>query len=100
VLYLGATHAGSIENDQQSAPEQVPAGVDQPCNFFLAQNARQSLTLSWIGQKLTKLRALQRAHVQEAQCSNMVEDASDGQLPLLEQIGLISAQMIQAKLVR
>jgi hypothetical protein len=30
----------------------------------------------------------------------MVEDASDGQLPLLEQIGLISAQMIQAKLVR
>jgi signal transduction histidine kinase len=27
-------------------------------------------------------------------------DASDGQLPLLEQIGLISAQMIQAKLVR
>jgi hypothetical protein len=30
----------------------------------------------------------------------MVDHASDGQLPLLEQIGLISAQMIQAKLVR
>jgi len=98
--YLGATHAGTIENHQQGAPEQVPAGVDQACNFFLAQNAGQPLTLSWIGKKLTKLRALQRAHVQESQCSNMVDHASDGQLPLLEQIGLISSQMIQAKLVR
>ena len=66
----------------------------------LAENARQPLTLSWVRQKLAELVALERAHEEETQCGNLAYDGCGGQLPLLEQIGLIGAQMLQPKLVR
>src|SRR5216684_2521260 len=83
-----------------NALEEVPAGVDQSCDFFLAESAGQPLTLSWVRQKLAELVALERAHEEETQCGNLAYDCPDGKLPLLEQIGLIGAQMRQSKLVR
>jgi hypothetical protein len=44
--------------------------------------------------------ALERAHEDETQCGNLAYDGPDGQLPLLEQTGLIEAQVLQSKLVR
>ena len=79
---LAAPHAGAVENHQQRAPEQVPAGVDQPCDFLLAQNAGQPPMPSRVGQELAELVALQRAHEQETQRSNVVNNAADRQLAL------------------
>jgi len=50
--------------------------------------------------ELAELVALERAHEEETQYGNLAYDGPDGQLPLLEQIGLIGAQMLQSKLVR
>ena len=55
VRNFAAAHAGAVENHQQRAPEQVGAGIDQPFDFLLAQNARQSLMPSRIGQELAEL---------------------------------------------
>jgi hypothetical protein len=60
--YVGATHAGTIENHQQGASEQFPLALIRRATSSFAKNAGQPLTFSWIGKKLTKLRALQRAH--------------------------------------
>ena len=48
--------------------------------------------------ELAELVALERAHEEETQYGNLAYDGPDGQLPLLEQIGLIGAQMLQSKL--
>jgi len=62
--------------------------------------AGQSLMLSWIWQELTELLTPQRAHIQEAQRSNVVNNAADRQLARLQQVGLIGPQMLQTQLIR
>ena len=78
----------------------LAAGVDQPCDFFLAQNVGQLLARLGIGQELAELVAVQRAHEEESQCGHVVLDRSRAELSLLEQIGLVAAQMIRTELVR
>jgi hypothetical protein len=67
---------------------------------LLAQNAGQSLMLSWIWKELTELLTPQRAHILEAQRSNVVNNAANRQLARLQQVGLIGPQMLQTQLVR
>ena len=53
--HFRAAHAGAVENHQQGAAEQVPAGVDHAGHFFLAQNAGKTLRHSRIRNELAKL---------------------------------------------
>jgi len=57
---------------QQSALKQTAAGVDQTCDFFLAENVGQLPPRLGIGQVLAELMTMKRAHEEEAQCSHMV----------------------------
>src|ERR1700730_10221415 len=82
---LGATHAGSIKNHQQGALKQTAAGVDQPCDFFLAEDVGQLLPRLGIGQILTELMAMKRAYEEEPQRGHVVLDRSRAELKLREQ---------------
>ena len=97
---FGAAHTGSVKHHQQRALKQTRAGVDQTCNFLLAEDAGQLPRTLWIGQELAELMAMQRAHEEEPQCGHVVFDASRAELELPEQIGLVAAQMIRTKLIR
>ena len=97
---FGAAHAGSVKHHQQGALKQTAAGVDQTCDFFLAEDVGQLLPRLGIGQELTELMAMKRAHEEEPQCGHVVLDAPRAELKLSEQIGLVAAQMIRTELVR
>jgi hypothetical protein len=63
----------------------------------VAQDAGKLLARSGIGNELPELRPLQRAHVEEAQCRDVVLNRAGCQLAGLQQIGLKGAQMLKAK---
>jgi len=89
----------AVENHQQGATEQVPAGVDHAGHFFLAQDPGKPLGHSWIRDELPELGTLQRAHVEEPQCGDVVLDRTRIQLARLQQISLIRSYVLQAKTV-
>src|SRR5450631_1235653 len=97
---FGAAHAGSIKNRQQRALKQAAAGVDQTCDFFLAEDAGQLPRTLRIGKELAELMTMKRAHVEEPQCGHVLLDASRTELELPEQISLVAAQIIRTELVR
>jgi hypothetical protein len=97
---ISARHAGSVRHHQQSALKQAAAGVDQPCDFFLAEDVGQLLPRLGIGQILAELMATKRADEEEPQCGHVVLYGSRAELKLREQIGLVAAQMIRTELVR
>ena len=96
---LGAAHARAVGHHQQGALEQAAAGLDQPGHFLPAQDVGQLPARLGIGQELAELMPMQSAHEEEPQCRDAVLDRSRAELPLLEQIRLVAAQMLQAKLV-
>src|ERR1035437_4115827 len=96
---LGAAHARAVENHQQCALEQAAAGVDQTRDFFLAQDVGQFPLHLGIGQKLAEPGALQGPDVEEAQGGNVVLHGAWRQLAHLQQVGLIGAQLVGAKLI-
>src|ERR1035438_4188557 len=97
---FGAAHAGSVKHQQQGALKQAAAGVDQTCDFFLAEDVGQLLPHLGIGQKLAELMTMKRANVEEPQCGHVVLDRSRAELEFPEQVGLVAAQLIRTKLVR
>ena len=96
---LGAAHAGAVEHHQQGALEQAAAGIDQTCYFFPAQDVGQLPAHLGIGQELAELVPVQGADEEESQCGHAVLDRSRTEFSLLEQVNLIAAQVIGAKLV-
>jgi len=77
---LGAAHACAIKNQHQGTLEQVAAGVDQTCDFFLAENVGQLPPRLGIGQVLAELMTMKRAHEEEAQCGHMVLNGFPGRV--------------------
>ena len=94
-----AVDVGAVEHHQQGALEQATAGLDQPGHFFPAQDVGQLPAHLGIGQELAELVPVQGAHEEESQCGHAVLDRSRTEFSLLEQVGLIAAQVIGAKLV-
>src|SRR5664279_439222 len=78
--YFGAAHAGAIKHHQNRAVKQRPAGVDQPLNFFLAEDAGKLPAHARIRNEVTELEALQRANVKKAQSGHVVHYRARGQL--------------------
>ncbi len=64
---LFAAHPGSVKRHQNGALEQAVGGVDQPCDFSLAENLRQSDGPLGIGRQLDVPAALERLDVKETQ---------------------------------
>jgi hypothetical protein len=46
---VARSHAQAVENHQQRSLEKAAAGIDQACNFFLAQNLGVGLP-PWVRQ--------------------------------------------------
>jgi hypothetical protein len=53
--HFGAPHPCAVENHQQRSLEKAAAGIDQACNFFLAQNLGEFPARLGIRQELAKL---------------------------------------------
>ena len=78
--------------------EQVAGGVDQSDRFFSRQNDRQSARCPGIRYLFDRVRSLQRLAEEETQSRRVQSDRADAQLPLLEQVYLIGADLFFAQL--
>ena len=97
---LGAAHACAVENHQQRALEQAAAGLDETRHFLPAEDVGQLPAHLGIRKELTELVAVERAYEKEPQCGHVVLNRSRAEFSLLEQIGLVTAQMVGTELVR
>ena len=97
---LGAAHARAVEHHQQRARKQATACLNQTRHFFTAQDVGQLAAHPGVGQKVAKLGPVQCAQVKEPQRRDVVLDGSRTEFSFLEQVDLVAAQVIGAKLVR
>jgi hypothetical protein len=72
------------------------SGIDESCDFFLAENRWQAMTLFRIGSLGDAPSLLERLDVEEAQSRQAVRNCAWGRLSLLEQLGLVFANVPQA----
>ena len=76
--------------------EKVPGTVDQSRHFLLAENDRQSLEALRIRQIFLHVPALQHLDVEESKRRNLNHDCAVRQLPVFEQIHLITTKIVRS----
>jgi len=98
---FGPAYSGHIEQRQNHAVQAVGCGIDQPHDFILAEHGRQ---LVWHLREDEivegQITPLQRALVQEPQRRDTHLDGAGLELLLLQQVSLITSQVLSAQLLR
>ena len=79
--------------------EKVPGTVDEPGNFLLTENDRQTLEALWVGQILLHIPALQNLDIEESKRGNLDDDGAVSQFPVFEQINLIAAKIVRSQMI-
>src|SRR5215470_988322 len=96
VCYLSTPQAGSVERHEQSAMERSVSGIDESCDFFLTEDRWEAVILFRIGSLGDAPGFPERLDVEKAQGRQAVRNCTGRQLPLLEQLGLVFANVPQA----
>ena len=96
VCYLRTPQTGSVERHEQSAMEGSASGIDESCDFLLAEDRWKVVVLFRIGSLGDAPGFLERLDVEKAQSRQVVRNGTRRQLPLLEQVGLVFANVPQA----
>src|SRR5437879_9978079 len=76
VCYLSTPQAGSVERHEQSAMEGSASGIDEPCNFFLAEDRWKVMVLLRIRSVGDTPGFLERLYVKIAQSRQVVRDGT------------------------
>src|SRR5215472_668406 len=97
---FGTPQAGSVECHQQSAMERSESSIDESCDFFLTEDRRQAMALFRIGSFRNAPGLLECLDVEESQSRQADRNCTRRQLPLLKQLGLVFANVLQAQAVR
>src|SRR5215469_12897274 len=74
VRYLSTTQASSVERHEQRAMEGSAGGIDESCDFFLAENRRKVMVLFRIGSLGDAPGFLERLDVEKAQSRQVVRN--------------------------
>src|SRR5215831_9935806 len=97
---FGTPQAGSVECHQQSAMERSESSINESCDFFLTEDRRQAMALFRIGSFRNAPGLLECLDVEESQSRQADRNCTRRQLPLLKQLGLVFANVLQAQAVR
>jgi hypothetical protein len=76
VCYLSTAQAGSVERHEQSAMEGRASGIDESCDFLLAENRREVMVLFRIGSLGNAPGFLERLDVEKAQGRQVVDNGT------------------------
>src|SRR5467141_1601946 len=96
VYYLSTPQAGSVERHEQSAMEGSVSGIDESCNFFLAEDRWKVMVLFRIGSLGDARGFLERLDVEKAQSRQMLSYGIRRQLAFLKQFRLIFTDVSRA----
>src|SRR6266704_3588562 len=90
---FGTPESGGVEGHQQSAMQGRPRRIDEPRNFFLAQDRWHMKCFFWIGGLFDAPGFLESLGVEESESRETLRHRVGRELPLLEQLGLIFANV-------
>src|SRR5258708_2093475 len=93
---FGTAESGGVERHQQSAMQRRASRIDEPRNFFLAEDRWQVKGLLRIGRLGNAPGSLERFRVEESESCKMLRHRVRRELPLVEQRGLIFADVSRA----
>jgi hypothetical protein len=96
VRQLGIPSSGGIKRHQQSAMERSAGRIDELRNFFLAEDGRETVGLFRIRSLGNAPGLLKRLSVKEPQGGQSDRNGARRQLSLLEQLGLVFANVSRA----
>jgi hypothetical protein len=94
VTELAPAQARPVERQEQRAVIQILRAGDQALHLLGAEHDREASPALRIRQVLLHVAALQHAQIEEAERGDFRDDTPHGQLPLLEQIDLVAAQIV------
>jgi hypothetical protein len=97
---LRTARAGAVEGHQNGAIEGAVGGVNEPGDFFLAQDGGEAEPHLGVGRLGRTPGFLERLDEEEAQSRELLGDGAGGEFSLAEQLGLILANVLRTQLVR
>lgn len=93
---FGTPESGGVERHEQSAMQGWSGRIDEPGDFFLAENRWQVNNLLWVGSFFDAPGSLESLGVEESQSREVLHHGVRRELPLLEQRRLIFANVSRA----
>src|SRR6202022_1296531 len=93
---FGTAESGGVERHQQSAMQRRASCIDESRTFFLAEDRWQVKGLLRVGRLGNAPGFLERFHVEESESCKMLRHRVRRELPLVEQRGLIFADVLRA----
>jgi hypothetical protein len=100
VAQFGATHAGRVQRHEHSAMEQIAGRVDEPNRFFLSKDDGKATGRFRVRYFLHRIVAFQRLAEEEAQRRRVIAHRAYTLLSLVQQIHLITTDLIWPELIR
>jgi hypothetical protein len=96
VTQFGDPEAGGIEGGEDGSAGEFARGLQESRHFGRAQQGGQRLGPLRVGNKLNHPGLLERDAVEEAERTDNLDNARPGEVPFLDEIQLILADMFRA----
>jgi hypothetical protein len=97
---FGTPQSGGVQSHQQDTVKHCRSSIDEPRYLFRAEDLRKTESLARVGCFSNRPWSPQRRHEEESKRRGSLGDCVGSQFALTEQIRLILAKLVWAKLIR